>query len=246
VEKSHRISSKSLFYNPKLEFGASHSNTRLHRKSLTAFTFTDYLTKVDAQWAKRVGAGMVVEWPVGLLANGNEGVSEMVKNQTGAIGYVELSYAIEKGIPYALMQNRAGTWVDASPQTITAGAASLVDQMPMDLQQSITDAPGQSAYPISSYSYLLFFKQQTDSATVESFTKFLDWILHDGQAYAAPLHYAPVPDRIRERADIQLKQTEIMTQTATTSCKANLGLAKGHGISPVNIAPDTAGPLFSD
>ena len=89
---------------------------------------------------------MLAKWPVGLYADGNEGVADAVKDQLGAIGYVELSYALAKDLPYALLLNRAGTWVDANPQTISAAAASIADQMPGDLQQSITDAPAPSAY----------------------------------------------------------------------------------------------------
>ena len=112
---------------------------------------------------------MLTLWPVGIASTGNEGVADAVKSQPGAIGYVELSYATTKGIPYALLQNRAGEWVDADTQTISAAAVNLASQLPEDLQQSITDAPGPSAYPISSYSYLLFFKQQTNTAKVDTF-----------------------------------------------------------------------------
>ena len=212
----------------------------------TSFTFTDYLSKTNTVWTRNVGAGMLAKWPVGLSANGNEGVAQAVKEQNGAIGYVELSYAIAKNIPYALLQNRAGGWVDANSQTIAAAAASLVDKMPNDLQQCITDAPDRTAYPISSYSYLLFFKQQKDSTTVEAFSKFVDWILHAGQAYAVPMHYAPVPRKVAERAVLQLKRIEAGTATIAASCKASLGLTKASGSSPLRIEPDTAGPLFSD
>jgi phosphate transport system substrate-binding protein len=203
----------------------------------TTFTFTDYLTKVNAEWKKQVGAGMLAQWPIGLPENGNEAVADAVRSEAGAIGYVELSYAFAKDLPYALMQNRAGAWTDASPQTITGAAAGIADQMPGDLQQSITNAPGPSAYPISSYSYLLFFKQQNDPAKADAFRKFVDWILHDGQAYAAPLHYAPLPEGVAGRTELQLKQIEIAsrTGTATASCKASLGLAKGSNAGPRSI-----------
>ncbi len=171
---------------------------------------------------------MLAKWPVGLYADGNEGVADAVKDQLGAIGYIELSYAIAKDLPYALLLNRAGTWVDANPQTISAAAASIADQMPSDLQQSITDAPAPSAYPISSYSYLLLFKQQSDSTKADSFHKFVNWILHDGQTYAAPQHYAPLPQKVVDRAELQLTQIEVVTGAgvAAASCKQSLGLAK--------------------
>jgi phosphate transport system substrate-binding protein len=214
----------------------------------TTFTFTDYLSKANAQWAKDVGVGMLAHWPIGLAASGNEGVAEAVKEQPGAIGYVELSYAVAKDLPYALLRNRAGAWVEPDPKTVCAAAESLADEMPADLQQSITDAPGESAYPISSYSYLLFFKQQNDSQKVHSFAKFVTWILHDGQAYAAPLHYAALPATVVTRSELQLKQIAISTGTATAgaSCKATLGLAKSKVSPSIRLDPDSAGALFSD
>ena len=214
----------------------------------TTYTFTDYLAKTNAQWAKQVGRGMVAQWPAGLPANGNEGVAEAVKDQPGAIGYVELSYAFAKDLPYALLQNRAGDWVEANRQTINAAAQSLADEMPRDLQQSITDAPGASAYPITSYSYLLFFKQQNDPDKTTAFSKFVTWILHDGQSYAAPLHYAPLPEQVANRSELQLKEIEVSpgSATAAASCNASLGLATAVPNPAVRLDSDTSGSLFSD
>jgi len=141
---------------------------------------------------------MLAQWPVGLLDDGNEGVADAVKNKFGAIGYVELSYAFAKDLQHVLLQNRAGAWVDASPQTITNAADSTVAKMPDDLQQSITDAAGPSAHPITSYSYLLFFRQQSDSMKADGFRKFVDWVLYDGQAYGAPC----IMRRFRKRSSI--------------------------------------------
>ena len=215
----------------------------------TTYTFTDFLTKADSNWAKSVGAGMVAQWPIGLAADGNEGLAEAVKIQSGAIGYVELSYAISKDVPYALLRNRAGEWIDANPETITAAAASLVDQMPTDLQQSLANAPGPSAYPISSYSYLLFFKRQNDSAKADAFHKFIEWVLHDGQSYAASQHYAPLPEKVAARAELQAQQIEVGSgaEVASASCKASLGLPK-HNPNPINLGVDSdvAGSLSSD
>ena len=191
---------------------------------------------------------MVAQWPAGIPENGNEGVAEAVKSQPGTIGYVELSYAFAKDLPYALLQNRASDWADANQQTINAAAESLADKMPHDLQQSITDAPGASAYPITSYSYLLFFKQQSDPAKVRAFSKFVTWILHDGQSYAAPLHYAPLPEQVANRSDLQLKEIAVSPSTATAaaSCNASLGLATAVPNPAVRLDSDTAGSLFSD
>jgi phosphate transport system substrate-binding protein len=107
---------------------------------------------------------MLAKWPIGLAAAGNEGVAAAVKSQDGAIGYVELSYAIVKDIPYASLRSRAGAWIDPDQQTITAAANSLADNMPGDLQQSTTDAPGASAYPHQLLQLSAFFKQQKDQA----------------------------------------------------------------------------------
>ena len=101
--------------------------------------------------------------------------------------------------------------------TISAAAESLADKMPSDLQQSITDAPGASAYPISSYSYLLFFRQQKDPTKVDSFSKFVTWVLHDGQSYAAPLHYAPLPKQVVERSNLQLSQITLANGAGTAA-----------------------------
>lgn len=215
----------------------------------TTYTFTDYLSKADPEWAKVVGKGMVVNWPAGLARSGNDGVAEEVKGEDGGIGYVELSYAVTKGIPFALIKNRSGSWVEANPETIAAAAAGLVDQMPADLQQSITDSPGRSSYPIASYSYLLFFKEQQDATKAQAFGKFLDWVLHDGQRYARESYYAALPARVAELASLQLKQITSTNTTVATSCKANLGLAP-HSAGPVPLSPevseDERGALSSD
>jgi len=213
----------------------------------TTYTFTDYLSKTSPDWAKSAGAGMVVRWPAGLHALGNQGVAEAVQSQAGGIGYVELTYAIRNKIPFAMIQNQAGAWVEASPEGMTAAADSLIDKMPSDLQQSITDAPGQSAYPITSYSYVLLFKRQTDSTKAEAFSRFLDWALHDGQSYAGDLHYATLPSKVAGLAELQLKQIDVEgANSAQASCKASFGPTKHNPALGANIDNDTVGSLFSD
>lgn len=217
----------------------------------TTYTFTDYLSKADPQWAKLVGRGMVAKWPTGLAGGGNDGVAEAVRSTAGAIGYVELSYAVGKSIPFALIKNTFGNWVEANPQTISAAADSLADQMPTDQLQSITAAPGQMAYPIASYSYLLVFKQQTDTAKAEAFGKFLHWVLHNGQNYAREAHYAALPPKVADLANLRLQQIAVTNTTAAAppSCKASLNLARPTG-GPGAIAPgvpdDISGALSSD
>jgi phosphate transport system substrate-binding protein len=213
----------------------------------TTYTFTDYLSKVSADWAKKPGVGMLVEWPVGLPANGNDGVAEAVRGLPGAIGYVELTYAVSKAIPFASIQNRAGNYVVATPETISSAANGMIDNMPSDLKQSITDAPGQSAYPIASYSYLLFFKRQSDRTKVEAFSKFVNWVLHDGQTYAQQLNYASLPPRLAELGDAQLKQIETAGGTsAAQTCKATLHVAPHESGPPIIRDEENAGRLGSD
>ena len=201
----------------------------------TSYTFTDYLSKVSPEWGKGPGRGLLVVWPVGLSATGNEGIAQVVKSRAGAIGYVELTYAIKNELPFGLIQNRDGNWADANSESMSAAANSLITEMPSDLKQSITDAPGTAAYPISSYSYLLLFKHQSDAAKAEAFSKFVNWVLHDGQADAKELHYGALPANLLASANDQLKQIETIAADSTAqSCKATLGLAP-HRTEPLVI-----------
>jgi phosphate transport system substrate-binding protein len=204
----------------------------------TTYTFTDYLSKVSSEWARRPGRGMLIQWPVGLHAADNEEVAESVKSNAGAIGYVELKYAINNNLTFARIQNHAGNWAEANPKSMIAAADSLISQMPSDLKQSITDAPGDTAYPISSYSYLLLFKRQNDASKAEAFSKFVRWVLHDGQSYAKGLHYGVVPPALLARADDQLKQIEtVAAASSAESCGASLNLAP-HSTGPIVIRPE--------
>jgi phosphate transport system substrate-binding protein len=213
----------------------------------TTYTFTDYLSKVSSEWEKGPGRGMLVQWPVGVHAAGNEGVAAAVKNEAGAIGYVELTYAIGEDLPFAQIQNRAGNWVTANPESMTAAAGGLISQMPSDLKQSITDAPGDAAYPISSYSYLLLFKRQGDVSKAQAFSRFVRWILHDGQSYANGLHYGVVPPALLARADDQLKLIEtVAAGSAEESCKATLSLAQHRTVPMVVRHEEEENSLSSD
>ncbi|HEY6419177.1 MAG TPA: phosphate ABC transporter substrate-binding protein PstS, partial [Candidatus Binataceae bacterium] len=121
----------------------------------TSYIFTDYLSKVSPEWAKDVGKSTSVKWPTGLGGKGNEGVTALVQQTPGGIGYIELIYALSNNIPYAELQNHDGNWVDANLQSVTAAAAAASNNMPADFRVSITDAPGPDVYPISSFTYLL-------------------------------------------------------------------------------------------
>ncbi len=170
--------------------------TVVHRSdgSGTTSIFTDYLAKVSPEWKQRVGAGKSVKWPTGLGAKGNEGVTGLVKSTPGSIGYVELAYANQNKLAMATLQNRDGSWVKPSLESTSEAAAGVT--LPDDYRVSITDAPGKNAYPIASFTYLLVYKDQPDAAKGDALVKFLWWAVHEGQAVAAPLDYAPLPKAV--------------------------------------------------
>ncbi|MBW8839202.1 MAG: phosphate ABC transporter substrate-binding protein PstS [Gemmatimonadetes bacterium] len=168
----------------------------VHRSdgSGTSFIFTDYLSKVSSEWKSKVGSATSVEWPIGLGGKGNEGVTQQVKQSEGAIGYVELIYAVSNGLPYASLKNAAGQYVEASLKSVTAAAAAADLEGDTDFRVSITNAPGAEAYPISSFTWLLVQKTPRDSGKGEAIRKFLVWMLQpEAQRMAADLHYAPLP-----------------------------------------------------
>jgi len=175
----------------------------------TTFIFVDYLSKVSPSWASDVGKGTSVKWPVGLGGKGNEGVTALVQQTPGAIGYVELIYALNNHIPYAELQNKAGNWVQASLDGVTAAAASVAGNMPADFRVSITDAPGANAYPISSFTWLLVYQKQTSKDVGEQIVKFLHWALTEGQKYAPDLKYAPLPAEVVQKETAQIQQIQI-------------------------------------
>jgi len=179
----------------------------VHRSegSGTNYIFTDYLSKVSPEWKQRVGKGASVSWPVGLGAKGNEGVAGMIRQMDGAFGYVELIYAVQNKIPYAAVRNPAGAWLKASLDGATAAAASVRD-MPADFRVSITNAPGQDAYPISSFTWLLIPVQAKDQAKGKILVDFLHWMLDSGEKMTAQLDYAPLPENVSNKVAEAIKQ----------------------------------------
>lgn len=156
----------------------------------TTYCFTDYLSKVSKAWKDKAGRGTAVNWPAGIGGKGNEGVAGLVKLTPGSIGYAELIYAKQNGIAYAAVRNKAGKFVKASVEAVTAAAASA--KMPKDYRVSIVDAPGETAYPISTYTWLLIYEKNTgDKGAV--LKGFLKWMLKEGQGMASDLGYAPLP-----------------------------------------------------
>jgi phosphate transport system substrate-binding protein len=167
----------------------------VHRSdgSGTTYVWTDYLSKVSPEWSTKVGKATSVNWPVGLGGKGNEGVSGLVQQTTGAFGYVELIYAIQNKISYGLVKNSSGAWVNASLASVTAAAAGAAANMPDDFRVSITNAPGKVAYPISSFTWLLIPAKIADGAKRKAITDFLKWMLADGQTMTEPLLFARLP-----------------------------------------------------
>jgi phosphate transport system substrate-binding protein len=168
----------------------------VHRSdgSGTSFIFTDYLSKVSEQWKQKVGSATSVEWPIGLGGKGNEGVTQQVKQSEGAIGYVELIYAISNQLPAAHVKNAAGDYVEPNLKSVSAAAAGAALEPDSDFRVSITNAPGQGAYPISSFTWLLVLRQNPDSVKAKRIRDFLVWMLQpEAQRMAADLHYAPLP-----------------------------------------------------
>ena len=180
--------------------------TVVHRSdgSGTSAVFTDYLSKVSAEWKEKVGSGTSPSWPIGLGGKGNEGVTGQVKNTPNTIGYVELAYAVQNKLPVAHIKNSSGNFVEPSIDSVTAAAAGSAANTPEDLRVSITNATGAQAYPIASYTYILVYKDQKDAAKGKALVDFLWWGIHDGEAFAKDLQYAPLPDDIVKRAEAKI------------------------------------------
>jgi len=170
----------------------------VHRSdgSGTTYIFTDYLSKVSPEWNSTVGKNVSVKWPVGLGGKGNEGVAGQVRQMDGAIGYVELIYAVQNNISYGLVRNKSGNFIKASLESTTAAAAAAAANMPADYRVSITNPDGKNAYPIASFTWLLIPQQSRDASKGKVLHDFLDWMLKDGQNEVAALSYAPLPKEV--------------------------------------------------
>ena len=162
----------------------------------TTFIFTNYLSKVSSDWKDKVGNNTSVNWPVGLGGKGNDGVAGLIKQTEGSIGYVELAYAVKNNLPYALLKNKAGNFIDANFTTVTEAAAAAVKNMPADLRAIITDADGKNAYPISGFTWLLIYKNMQDKDKATALVKFLYWAMEKGEVYAKDLYYSPLPKEV--------------------------------------------------
>jgi phosphate transport system substrate-binding protein len=184
----------------------------VHRSesSGTSYIFTDYLSSVSDAWKNGPGKGKDVQWPVGLGGKGNEGVTGQVKQTPGAVGYVELAYAKENGLPVAELKNQAGNFVKPSLEGATAAAAGVAASLAADtdFRVSIVNAPGADAYPISSFTWLLVYENMDNATNAKKLVDFITWALHDGEAEVASLDYAPLPSNM---VDLEMKQLQMVS-----------------------------------
>jgi phosphate transport system substrate-binding protein len=168
----------------------------------TTYIWVDYLSKASPEWKKRVGVAQSVNWPAGVAAAKNDGVAAIVSQTPGAIGYVELIYALQTKTAYGQVQNANGKFVKASIDSVTAAAAEAAKQMPADYRVSITNAPGDAVYPISSFTWLLLYQDPKDKAQGKAMVDFMKWALTDGQKFAGEMGYAPIPKNV---VDMEMK-----------------------------------------
>jgi len=185
----------------KLNAGVSLPGTDItvvHRAeaSGTSYIWVDYLSKTSEEFKKKVGVNTQVNWPTGVGGRGNEGVSALVTQTPGSLGYVELIYALQNKISFGTVQNMDGEFVKATVESVTAAAAAAAKQMPADFRVSITNAPGKGVYPISSFTWLLLYENPKDKAMAKVMLDFMKWALADGQKYCAELGYAPLPAEV--------------------------------------------------
>ena len=180
----------------------------IHRSdgSGTTAIWTNFLAKVSPEWKSGVGEGTSVSWPAGLAAKGNEGVAALVKRLPNALGYVELGYAVTTALDAGRVRNRAGRFVHPSVEGTTAAVAGAIGQMPGDFRVLITDPLGPDAYPIAGFTWLLVREQQADVRRGKALAEFLWWATHEGQRYAAPLHYAPLPPQLVDLLEVALRR----------------------------------------
>jgi phosphate transport system substrate-binding protein len=207
--------------NPGVKFPDS-GITVVHRTdgSGTTYIFTDYLSKVSQDWANGPKKGTSINWPVGLGGKGSDGVAGTVKQTPGAIGYVELIYAASNHMSTGLVQNSAGKFVEASLASTTAAAASMKDKdMPDDFRVSITNPPGDKAYPICSFTWLLVRAEWDDASKEKTFVDFLNFIVAEGQSMTKDLQYAPLPDNVAKRVKAKIKEIKVKGAAAEAPVK---------------------------
>jgi phosphate transport system substrate-binding protein len=187
--------------------------TPVHREgtSGTTFIWTDYLSNVSGEWKARFGATAQATWPGGLKGNGNNGVANLVSRNVGALGYVELTYALENNLRFGRVKNRDGEFIDPSLESVTAAAGAL-QSIPADLRLELTDAAGEKAYPIVGVTYALLYADQASNSSGRDLVAFLRWATHEGQAYVKDLRYAPLPPELVQRIDAVLATVRLAAE----------------------------------
>jgi phosphate transport system substrate-binding protein len=173
----------------------------VHRSdgSGTTYIWTDFLSKVSEEWKSKVNKGTSVNWPVGLGGKGSDGVTEQIKQTPNSIGYVELIYAIQNKVPYGAVKNSSGNFIKADLASVSEAAAGAAKDMPDDFRVSITNAPGKTAYPISSFTWLLIPEKFQDANKRDAIKNMLTWALSDGQNFTEALSYAKLPKEVVEK-----------------------------------------------
>lgn len=169
----------------------------------TTYIFSDYLSSISPDWLSKVGKGTSVNWPVGIGGKGNAGVAGAIQQTPGAIGYVELAYAVQNKLSFATLQNKEGKWV--APSFQGASAAAAASTIPDDMRVSLVNAPGADTYPIAGLTWALLYQDQKDKAKGAALVKFLNWSIHDGQTISEELLYAKLPTDLVTRAEAMLK-----------------------------------------
>jgi phosphate transport system substrate-binding protein len=202
--------SRLLAVNPGIDL-PDMSIVVVHRSdgSGTTFIFSDYLAKVSPEWKKEVGRGKSLNWPAGLGAKGNPGVAGLVKQLPGAVGYVELVYSLQNDMPVGIIKNSSGKYVDPSIESVSLAAET---DLPEDTRLSITDTVAEGGYPISGFTWLIFYQEQSydgrSKGRAVELVKLAWWMTHDGQEYTEPLHYAPLPDQAVETVENILRSIQ--------------------------------------
>jgi phosphate transport system substrate-binding protein len=183
----------------------------VHRSdgSGTSYIWVDFLSKVSPEWLKKVGVATSVNWPTGVGGKGNEGVAGLVKQTPASIGYVELIYAIQNKIAFGSVKNAAGKYVRASLESVTAAAAATEGKMPADFRVSIANAPGDNAYPVASFTWLLLYESPKDKDRAQAMVDFVKWALTEGQRFAPELGYAPLPASVIKLEMEALKKIKV-------------------------------------
>lgn len=172
----------------------------------TTNIFTDYLSSVSKEWKASVGKGTSVNWPVGLGGKGNEGVAGLVKQTQGAIGYVELAYAVKNNLPYGDIKNKSGNFIKPSIESTTAAINGKINSMPADFRVSLVNPDGADAYPIAGLTWILVYKNQPDKVKGKKIVEFLHWAVRDGQKYSADLLYAPLPESMVKQIEEKINR----------------------------------------